>query len=89
MGLRLKCPGCQAKNPLSLRVCPVCGHSLDNLPPKQRVYVLEPFGAPMPPSTPASVPSPKAALPAPGAAPSAQTPAKAAKKPKRPGKKKG
>ncbi len=40
MGLLLKCPGCQTKNPLSLRVCPQCGQSLDHLPPAQRVYVI-------------------------------------------------
>ena len=40
MGLWLKCPGCQTKNPLSLRVCPKCGRSLDNLPQKLRVYVI-------------------------------------------------
>lgn len=77
MGLRLKCPGCQAKNPLSLRVCPACGRDLDNLPPEQRVYVIEPLGSATPPSSP-----PKAA-PA-----SAGGPAKAAKKAKGPKKKK-
>jgi hypothetical protein len=84
MGLRLKCPGCQATNPLSLRVCPVCGHSLDNLPPEQRVYVIEPLGAPGPkPPPPKTAPAkPKAAPP-----PSAQAPPKAAKKPTRPRKK--
>ena len=42
MGLWLKCPGCQTNNPLSLRVCPKCGQSLDNLPQKSRVYVIGP-----------------------------------------------
>jgi hypothetical protein len=88
MGLRLKCPGCQATNPLSLLVCPVCGHSLDNLPPEQRVYVIEPLGAPSPKSSsppPRTAPAkPKAAAP-----PSAQAPPKAAKKPTRPRKKQG
>jgi hypothetical protein len=83
MGLRLKCPGCQATNPLSLRVCPVCGRSLDNLPPEQRVYVIEPPGASAPqPSAPPALP--KAAPPP---APAAE-PAQAAKKPKGPRKKK-
>jgi hypothetical protein len=87
MGLRLKCPGCQATNPLSLRVCPVCGHSLDNLPPEQRVYVIEPLGAPSPKP---SSPSPKTAPAKPkAAAPSAEAPPKAAKKPTRPRKKQG
>ena len=31
MGLWLKCPGCQAQNPLLLKVCPHCGHDLDKL----------------------------------------------------------
>jgi hypothetical protein len=80
MGLRLKCPGCKAKNPLSLRVCPACGRSLDNLPPEQRVYVIEPLGAaPAKPSPP-----PAAAV----ASASAEAPPQAAKKPKRPRKKK-
>jgi hypothetical protein len=83
MGLRLKCPGCNAKNPLSLRVCPACGRSLDNLAPEQRVYVIEPLGAATPPS-----PTPKAAPPAPKAAPAAQASSQAPKKPKKPGKKK-
>jgi len=88
MGLRLKCPGCQATNPLSLRVCPVCGHSLDNLPPEQRVYVIEPLGAPSPKS---SSPPPKTAPAKPKAPPppSAQALPKAAKKPTRPRKKQG
>jgi hypothetical protein len=84
MGLRLKCPGCQANNPLSLRVCPVCGRSLDNLPPEQRVYVLEPFGAPLPSAAPSPAPAPKQA-----AKPPTEAPGKAAKKPKRPRKPKG
>jgi len=87
MGLRLKCPGCRATNPLYLRVCPVCGHSLDNLPPEQRVYVIEPLGAPSPKP---SSPSPKTAPAKPkAAAPSAEAPPKAAKKPTRPRKKQG
>jgi hypothetical protein len=89
MGLRLKCPGCQATNPLSLRVCPVCGRSLDNLPPEQRVYVIEPLGTPSPKP---SSPSPKTASAKPKAAaapPSAEAPPKAARKPPRPRKKQG
>ncbi len=88
MGLRLKCPGCRATNPLSLRVCPVCGHNLDNLPPEQRVYVIEPLRAPSPKP---SSPPPKTAPAKPKAAepPSAEAPSKAAKKPTRPRKKQG
>jgi hypothetical protein len=84
MGLRLKCPGCQAKNPLSLRVCPACGRSLDNLPPEQRVYVIEPLEALAPqPSPPQALPQ-AAATPAPASVTAAQEPKKA----KRPRKKK-
>ena len=78
MGLWLKCPGCQSKNPLSLRVCPKCGRSLDNLPQKLRVYVI---GAP-------EAAAPKAATaPRVKAAAGAEAP-KPVKQPKKPGKKK-
>ena len=46
MGLWLKCPVCQARNPLQLKNCAACDASLENLPPEQRVYVLTPPGAP-------------------------------------------
>jgi hypothetical protein len=82
MGLWLKCPGCQAKMPLSSRVCAACGRSLVNLPPEQRVYVLGPPEAPTgQPSAPAPAVPQEASVPA-------AAPPKAAKKPKRPGKKK-
>jgi hypothetical protein len=84
MGLWLKCPGCQTKNPLSLRVCSKCGQSLDNLPREVRVYVIGPPEAAAPASHPAL--RPKAAVPTvatPAAAP------KPAKQPKKPRKKKG
>lgn len=58
MGLWLKCPGCQASNPLSLKVCPACGQDLDKLSTDQRVYVIGPKAAPpavSPPSTKAVV----------------------------------
>jgi hypothetical protein len=61
MGLWLKCPGCQASNPLSVKVCPHCGHDLDKLPVAQRVYVIGP--TPAPPSE-ASVETTPAAAPA-------------------------
>ncbi len=61
MGLWLKCPGCQTKNPLSSRVCPKCGRSLDNLPPELRVYVLGPPEAAAAKAAPA--PRVKAAAP--------------------------
>ncbi len=67
MGLWLKCPGCQANNPIYLEVCPHCGRSLDKLSPKERVYVVEAGGpavvkpaAPHPAPTPAPAPAPAA-----------------------------
>lgn len=45
MGLWMKCPECQTPNPLFLKGCANCGRSLENLPQKQRVYVLESAGA--------------------------------------------
>jgi hypothetical protein len=91
MGLWLKCPGCQASNPLSLKVCPHCGRDLDKLSAKQRVYVIGPATAPPAPS-PASA---KAVAPAASKSeekraagrpktpePEASPAAKAAKKPK-------
>jgi hypothetical protein len=93
MGFWLKCPGCQAKNPLSLRVCPHCGRSLDNLPPDQRVYVVEPPGAATP--EPSSPPPPASEIAEPQVpvrqASESSPPAKVskgAKKPRSPRKKK-
>ncbi len=93
MGLWLQCPGCQTKNPLSLRVCPVCGRSLDNLPPELRVYVIGPAETPPPARAPETVTAAPAAAaaeatasPAEAAAPEAP---KAVKKPKKTRKKKG
>lgn len=88
MGLWLKCPGCQAKNPLYLKVCGQCGKSLDNLPPEKRVYVVEesPLATPQaPPSAPpvevakTPVARPK---PVPPAAPKAAKKSKPSKKKK-------
>jgi hypothetical protein len=82
MGLWMKCPGCQTTNPLSLRVCPKCGRSLNNLPPAERVYVIGPALEPAPAvePTPAAQPvtHPEAAVPA--AAPKPPKPAKRPKK---------
>jgi hypothetical protein len=75
MGLWLKCPGCQAQNPLSLRVCPYCGRDLDKLPAAQRVYVIGP--------APASPPEPSAATP-PAKAPAKPKAVKAAATSKKP-----
>lgn len=40
MGLWLKCPKCQAANPLDLKLCMECNASLENLPAAKRVYIL-------------------------------------------------
>ena len=83
MGLWLKCPGCQAQNPLSLKVCPHCGLDLDKLPAAQRVYVMGPAPAAGPAKAkPAAAGRPSPPSPEAGAAP------KPAKKPKRTTKKK-
>lgn len=90
MGLWLKCPGCHANNPLSLRVCSHCGQSLDNLPPEKRVYVLGPLSAP--PPEPAPPPAEAAAAGVntePASPPPPEEPPQAAPKPKRTKKKKG
>jgi hypothetical protein len=78
MGLWLKCPGCQAQNPLSVKICPHCGGDLDKLPAAQRVYVMGPAAAgPAKSKAPAAAASPSGPpSPAAGAAPK---PAKKAK----------
>ncbi len=78
MALWLKCPGCRANNPLSAQACPHCGRSLENLPPEQRVYVLEPAGAARKPAPPPGPKAPPAAAAA--AAPASQKPKRAKKK---------
>jgi hypothetical protein len=90
MGLWLKCPGCQAQNPLPLRVCPHCGQDLDKLPATQRVYVMGPAAPPPPAAGPAKAqPSAKAAASQPvKPSPEASAAPKPAKKPKRTTKKK-
>ncbi len=89
MGLWLKCPGCQAQNPLPLRVCPHCGQDLDRLPAAQRVYVMGPAAAPSPAAGPAKSKPAKAAASQPVApSPEAGAAPKPAKKPKRTTKKK-
>ncbi|MGB8992672.1 MAG: hypothetical protein WCD80_11515 [Desulfobaccales bacterium] len=90
MGLWLKCPGCQAKNPLSVKVCPTCGQDVDKLAAKQRVYVIGPADVSAPVQAAPKAPSRAAAAtqrtaPSPAAAPTSQ----AAKQPKRTKKKKG
>ncbi len=88
MGLWLKCPGCNAQNPLSSSVCLKCGRSLNNLPPAERVYLIGPAeAAPVKAAHPAHRPA--AAVPVASAAPAAAAPAaKPAKQPKKPRKKK-
>ncbi len=59
MGLWLKCPQCQAANPLDLKNCLACNASLENLPVADRVYILgdEAVAAPktaVPPAAPAA-----------------------------------
>jgi hypothetical protein len=85
MGLWLKCPGCQAQNPLPLRVCPYCGQDLNQLPAAQRVYVMGPAAAP-PPAKPK--PAEAAASQSITPFPEAKAAPKPAKKPKRTTKKK-
>ena len=87
MGLWLKCPGCQAQNPLSLKVCPHCGHDLDKLPAAQRVYVMGPAAAPPRAASPGTPPAAAAGQPSPPS-PSASAVPKPAKKAKRTTKKK-
>jgi hypothetical protein len=77
MGLWLKCPKCQAANPLDLKSCLECNASLENLPAAERVYLL---GNAAPAAPQAAVP--KAA--APKAAPAAPKKAAAKAKPKAP-----
>ena len=86
MGLWLKCPACQVKNPLDSKVCAACGASLTNLSADQRVYVLETVLPPAP--EPEAAPAAAAAAPAPAAA--AEAPKSSGKqgKAKRPKKKK-
>lgn len=65
MGLWLKCPKCQAANPLDLKSCQECNASLENLPAAERVYIL---GNAAPAAPKAEVPkaaAPKAATAAP------------------------
>lgn len=76
MGLWLKCPKCQASNPLTLNACASCGASLDNLSAKNRVYVLTPAGSPPPEPAPAAKPAEPKAKPAKPVKPSKPAPAK-------------
>ena len=90
MGLWLKCPGCQAQNPLPVRSCPHCGQDLSKLPAAQRVYVMGPAAAPPPAAVPAETKAPVEAAATPSVTPSPEANAapKPAKKAKRTTKKK-
>jgi hypothetical protein len=90
MGLWLKCPGCQAQNPLPLRSCPHCGQDLSKLSAAQRVYVMGPAAAPPSAAVPAKSKPPAEAVAKPAVTPSPEADAatKPAKKPKRTAKKK-
>jgi len=83
MALWLKCPGCQAQNPLSLKICPHCGHDLDKLPAAQRVYVIGPAAAPPEPAPETTPEEANAATQADKPSPAAGAAPKPAKKPKR------
>lgn len=90
MGLWMKCPKCQTHNPLFLKACANCGCPLENLSPKERVYVLEPAGAAAPEPSRLLTATPTPESPMPAKTPEAQNaPAKAkAKAPRKPRKKK-
>ena len=88
MGLWLKCPGCQAQNPLPLRSCPHCGQDLSKLTAPQRVYVMGPAAAPTPAAVPAASKPAAAAKPSSTPSPEADAATKPAKKAKRTTKKK-
>jgi hypothetical protein len=81
MGLWLKCPKCQAQNPLSVKICPHCGRDLDKLTAAQRVYVMGPAAAGPAKSKPAAASGSGTPSPEAGAAPKpAKQPKKAPKK---------
>jgi len=82
MGLWLKCPKCQAANPLDSKACAACNASLENLPAAKRVYIIGPWApaAPKPAAPKAAVKAapkaPAASKAAPKAAPKAPAPPK-------------
>jgi hypothetical protein len=78
MGLWLKCPKCQAANPLDLKSCQECNASLENLPAADRVYILGNAA----PAAPKAEVSKAAAKAAPAATKAASAPKKAAAKAK-------
>ncbi|MEJ2069508.1 MAG: hypothetical protein P8X65_08355 [Syntrophobacterales bacterium] len=82
MGLWLKCPKCQAANPLDLKSCQECNASLENLPAAKRVYILGNAAPAAPKAEVSKAAAPKAAPAAPKAAPAAPKKAAAKAKPK-------
>ena len=78
MGLWLKCPKCQAANPLDLKSCQECNASLENLSAADRVYILGNAA----PAAPKAEVSKAAAKAAPAATKAASAPKKAAAKAK-------
>jgi len=65
MGLWLKCPKCQAANPLDLKSCQECNASLENLPAAERVYILGNAAPAAPKAKVSKAAAPKAASAAP------------------------
>lgn len=88
MGLWMKCPKCQTHNPLFLKACANCGTSLENLPMKQRVYTMEPPGAPAPETSGLLKDSPTPESPLPAKTQETQAAPPKAKAPRKPRKKK-
>lgn len=88
MGLWLKCPACQAKNPLDLKSCTACGASLENLPTAKRVYILGAADTPGPEATLPSLPPQASGETRPVVVEAPEAPAKGKKGAKAPRKKK-
>jgi hypothetical protein len=78
MGLWLKCPKCQAANPLDVKACLECNASLENLPTAKRVYILGDAAPAAPKKAAPQKAAPKAAPAAPKKKAAAKTKAKAA-----------
>jgi hypothetical protein len=78
MGLWLKCPKCQAANPLDVKACLECNASLENLPAAERVYLLGDAAPAAPKAAAPKTAAPKAAPAAPKKKAAAKTKAKAA-----------
>jgi len=83
MGLWMKCPKCQSHNPLNLKVCAKCGISLDNLPQKERVYVLAGAVAVKPSHLLKATPTPESPMPTKTQQAQAAPKAKAPRKPRK------